>query len=114
MSELNEMVQKGAFGNEQPKLEDVEKYHFGYIAPDEETKSFLENARAKFGELLVHLHTVPNSRERALAITMLEKSLMFATKSIVVAALKKEVPVIGGALAEKATEVMEKLSEDLK
>lgn len=70
---------------ESPIFEDeVARYHFDYIRPDEKTQGFIENARADFKHLLKKLHSIEPSRERAMAITALEKSLVFATKAIVV------------------------------
>lgn len=64
--------------------EAVDSYHFDYIKPDEETQHLIENCRRCYKTLLTSLHTIPPSRERSLAITKLEESLMFATKAIVI------------------------------
>lgn len=73
------------FGTAEIFLDDVKKFHFHYIKPDEKTCEYLEAARSEYMQLLSLLHTIPPSRERSIAITALEKSLMFATKAIVVA-----------------------------
>jgi len=73
------------FGNNVEEYSALEKYHFDYIRPNEQTAVFIENARNEYKSLLGKLHTISPSRERSLAITKLEESLMFATKAIVVA-----------------------------
>jgi len=73
------------YGDNEVNLDEVNKFHFGYIKPNEKTTERLEFCRNDYYYQLHKLHTIPPSRERALAITKLEESLMFATKAIVVA-----------------------------
>lgn len=87
-------------GPAQTKPEDVNKYHFTYIRPDEQTQTYLERARTNYWTLLNALHSIPESRERSLAITNLETSLMYTTKAIIVAFEKAQKEQAEAALDE--------------
>lgn len=62
----------------------LNSYHFDHITPSEEAKEAIEACRADYKQLLSKLLNMPRSRTQALAITHLETSLMYATKSLVV------------------------------
>jgi hypothetical protein len=80
-----ESVSMLKMGREEVNQADVDKFHFQYIVPDEQTQADLDSARVNYRGMLSALHSIPNGRCRALAITHLEKSLMYCTKAIVVA-----------------------------
>ena len=60
-------------------------FHFDYVVPTAEAKTLLGKYRDAYKELLESIISdIPDGRERALAITNLETSLMFTCKSIIV------------------------------
>lgn len=69
---------------------EVASYYFDHIVPSEETAEAIEQAREDYKELLKKLLNLPASRTRALAITKLEESLMFATKTLVTTQNKED------------------------
>ena len=56
---------------------------FGYFKPSEETLPKIQSVREAYTALYQHLLTLPASRERAVAITELETSSMWAIKGLV-------------------------------
>lgn len=55
---------------------------FDYKKPTEENIARIEETRKAYGALYAHLLTLPKNREISLAITNLEQSAMWATKSL--------------------------------
>lgn len=56
---------------------------FDYRKPTEESLDIMQKLRVAFKELDDLLSIIPHSRERALAITKLEESAMWANKGVV-------------------------------
>jgi hypothetical protein len=56
---------------------------FGYFKPSEEMLPKIQSVREAYTALYQHLLTLPHSRERAVAITELETSAMWAIKGLV-------------------------------
>lgn len=72
------------YGNQAMYEDEVNRFHFDYIRPDEQTQKYIENIRKDYKQILGKLHSIAPSRERSLAITKLEEALVFATKAVVV------------------------------
>jgi hypothetical protein len=56
---------------------------FGYFKPDESVLPIIQEVRDAYTVLHKHLLSLPASRERAIAITELETSSMWAIKGLV-------------------------------
>lgn len=56
---------------------------FGYFKPSEEMLPVIQNVRDAYSTLHKFLLTIPGSRQRAIAITELETSAMWAIKGLV-------------------------------
>lgn len=56
---------------------------FGYFKPSEEMLPVIQSARDAYSELHKFLITLPQSRQRSIAITELETSAMWAIKGLV-------------------------------
>lgn len=61
----------------------MSKHPFEYQAPTEEHVKQIQEVRAAYKALYELLMTLPESRERSLAITKLEESSMWSNKGIV-------------------------------
>lgn len=72
-------------------VNDPASFHFDHIVPSAKAGEELDRTRLNYKNLLeAVLSQIPAGRERALAVTHLETSLMFATKAIVVADSKND------------------------
>lgn len=67
----------------QYKYIDMNKHPFEYQTPTEDHVKKIQEVRNAYKALYEVLMTLPESRERALAITKLEESSMWANKGIV-------------------------------
>lgn len=56
---------------------------FGYFKPNEEMLPLIQKVREAYTEVYKFILTLPSSRERAVAITELETSAMWAIKGLV-------------------------------
>jgi hypothetical protein len=56
---------------------------FGYFKPVEDALPLIQEVRNHYTELHKFILTLPNSRQRAIAITQLEDSAMWAIKGLV-------------------------------
>lgn len=56
---------------------------FGYFKPSEEMLPVIQSVREAYTQVHKHLLTLPASRHRAIAITELETSAMWAIKGLV-------------------------------
>lgn len=64
-------------------MDPIKKNSFDYQKPTDESAKKIEDLRAAYKVLAAQLGTLNFSRELALAMTKLEESAMWATKSVV-------------------------------